>query len=215
MTFIESCRRVCGVLTILVAGVVASEGIERPIPSPSAVLQESAKTIALAVDPGQSKVRWALESTLHTVHGTFAVRSGSLTIELATGRAAGEIVIDATSGESGNDGRDKKMHREIIESAKYKEIVFRVDHFDRAIPLQGAVSAQLHGTFSLHGADHEMTLPIQGDLTPEHWKGTAKFVVPYIAWGLKSPSNFFLKADPTVTVELELAGQVEAAAAQH
>jgi polyisoprenoid-binding protein YceI len=209
MTFTESCRRVCVALAMLVLSVVVSEGVARPFPGAIAAAQETAKTITLAVDPGQSKVHWALESTLHTVHGTFAVRSGNVTIDAATGRAAGEIVVDATSGESGNDGRDKKMHKEIIESAKYREIVFRPDHFDGAIPSQGAVSGQLHGIFSLHGTDHEMTLPIRADLAPEHWKGTAKFVVPYIAWGLKSPSNFFLKADPTVTVELELAGPVK------
>jgi polyisoprenoid-binding protein YceI len=206
MTFVESFRRLCVALAILALGVMVSEGVGRPFSGSIAAAQESAKTILLAVNPEQSKVHWALESTLHTVHGTFAVRSGSVTIDSATGRATGEIVVDAASGQSGNDGRDKKMHKEIIESAKYKEIVFRPDHFDGAMPSQGAVSGQLHGIFSLHGADHELTLPIQADFTPEHWRGTAKFTVPYIAWGLKSPSNFFLKADPTVTVELELTG---------
>jgi hypothetical protein len=46
-------------------------------------------------------------------------------------------------------------------------------------------------------------------LTGDHWKGSAKFSVPYIQWGLKSPSTFLLKADPAVDVELELSGTLQ------
>jgi polyisoprenoid-binding protein YceI len=170
--------------------------------------QEQAKAIVLRVDASQSKVRWTLGSTLHTVHGTFAVKNGEIRVDPASGKASGEIVIDATTGESGNDGRDKKMHGEIIESAKYKEIAFRPDRVEGRIPEQGNVTAQIHGLFLLHGGEHEITIPVQADLSTDHWKGTAKFNVPYIAWGLKSPNNFFLKADKSVDVELELAGTV-------
>jgi polyisoprenoid-binding protein YceI len=165
--------------------------------------------MVLRVDPAQSRVHWTLGSTLHTVHGTFTVKSGTVQLDGATGRASGEIVVDARSGQSGNDGRDKKMHKEIIESAKYNEIAFRPDHVEGKVPAQGGVTAQVHGMFLLHGAEHEITVPVEADLAGDHWKGTGKFTVPYIAWGLKSPNNFFLKADPAVQVELELAGAVE------
>jgi len=74
---------------------------------------------------------------------------------------------------------------------------------------EGSVSAQIHGIFVLHGTEHQITVPVKAELTPGHWKGTAKFSVPYIAWSLKSPNNFFLKADKVVEVELELAGEEE------
>jgi hypothetical protein len=63
--------------------------------------------------------------------------------------------------------------------------------------------------FLLHGAEHELTVPVQAELTPDHWKGTGKFNVPYIRWGLKNPSNFILKADPSVDVELEMKGGLQ------
>ena len=44
---------------------------------------------------------------------------GSLQVDPATGKASGEIVVDATSGKSDNDGRDKKMHKDVLESAKF------------------------------------------------------------------------------------------------
>jgi polyisoprenoid-binding protein YceI len=174
-----------------------------------ATAPDSAKTLALAVDPASSNARWMLGSTLHTVHGTFAVKSGVINVDTVTGKAAGEIVVDATSAESGNDGRDKKMHKEIIESGKYPSISFRPDRVDGSLVSRGVVKAQIHGVFSLHGTEHELTVPFEAELAADRWKGTAKFTVPYIEWGLKSPSNFFLKADPTVDVELQLAGAVK------
>jgi polyisoprenoid-binding protein YceI len=67
--------------------------------------------ILLTVDPAQSTVHWSLDSSLHTVHGTFKVKRGTVTVDPATGKAKGEIVVDAASGESGNDSRDRKMHK--------------------------------------------------------------------------------------------------------
>jgi polyisoprenoid-binding protein YceI len=168
-----------------------------------------AKELALNVDPGQSTVHWVLGSTLHTVHGTFALKRGTLQLNPESGKASGEIVVDAVSGESGNTSRDKRMHKEILESQRYTEVAFRPDHADGSIPSQGSSSLQLHGIFLMHGAQHELTIPVQAELADGRWKGTAKFSVPYIQWGLKNPSNFFLKVDPAVEIELAFAGGVQ------
>jgi polyisoprenoid-binding protein YceI len=168
-----------------------------------------AKELALNVDPGQSTVHWVLGSTLHTVHGTFALKRGTLQLNPESGKASGEIVVDAVSGESGNTSRDKRMHKEILESQRYTEVTFRPDHADGSIPSQGSSSLQLHGIFLMHGAQHELTIPVQAELADGRWKGTAKFSVPYIQWGLKNPSNFFLKVDPAVEIELAFAGGVQ------
>jgi hypothetical protein len=81
---------------------------------------------------------------------------------------------------------------------------------DGKFPGSGTVSVQMHGTFLLHGSEHEVSVPVNGEITGDRWHGTATIKIPYVAWGLKSPSNFFLKADPVVEVELELAGTVSA-----
>jgi hypothetical protein len=171
----------------------------------------AAEQIVLSVDPARSTVHWSVQSSLHTVHGTFHVKRGTVSVDPATGKASGEIVVDATSGESGNDGRDRRMHTEILESAQYSEIVFRPDHADGTIVAQGNSSLKLHGIFSLHGADHELSVPAQAMLKADEWRGTAAFEVPYIQWGLKNPSNFLLKVKPFVDVQLDLAGSVRQA----
>jgi polyisoprenoid-binding protein YceI len=164
--------------------------------------------VVFSVDPALSTLHWTLDTTLHLVHGTFAVKRGEVSIDPATGNATGEIVVDATSGKTDNDSRDKKMHQEILETARFPEIVFRAAQVDGLATPPGKSQLKLHGVFAIHGAQHDMTVPADFESADDHWKGTATFVVPYIAWGIKNPSNFLLKASPTVEVTLELSGSV-------
>src|ERR1700687_3592749 len=81
--------------------------------------------IVLTLDTAQSTVHWTVDTTLHMVHGTFALKSGTVHFDPDTGKAGGEIVVVAASGESGNNSRDARMHREILETPKYPEVIFR------------------------------------------------------------------------------------------
>src|SRR5712671_1723797 len=171
--------------------------------------QPPASEIVLRLDPAQSMVHWTLESTVHTVHGSFAFQKGTLRLDTSTGRARGEIIVDATSGNSGNDSRDKKMHKEVLESARYAEVIFRPDRVEGKITPQGTFTVQVHGLFILHGSEHELTVPVQAEFAGDHWTGRAKFNVPFIDWGLKNPSNFFLRVNHSVQIELELKGIVQ------
>jgi polyisoprenoid-binding protein YceI len=162
--------------------------------------------LSLIVDPGQSKVHWSVDSTMHTVHGTFAVKSGALHFDPETGKAGGEIVVFATSGESGNSSRDEKMHKVVLESAKFPDAAFRPTQVEGKLAASGNSDVQLHGVFLLHGSEHELTVPVHAEISNGKWQGTAKFEVPYIRWGLKDPSNWLLKVKPAVQVELKLAG---------
>lgn len=203
------------VLYLCLAAIVA-------LPALIALPQHAApQTVAAAADPivfnldcAQSTVQWTLGSSLHAVHGTFALKSGSLRADPATGKASGEIIADATSGKSGNDGRDKKMHKDVLESGKFGEIVFRPDGITGNLHTQGDTTLQLHGLFLLHGSEHELNVPVQANVTGGHWTASAKFSVPFIDWGLKNPSTWLLKVDHAVSIELELKGTVQATTAQ-
>lgn len=168
--------------------------------------QAVAQQIVLTIDPARSSVRWTLRSTLHTVHGTFALKRGAVRLD-SSGEASGEVVADAPSAASGNESRDKKMHEEILESARYPEIVFRIERIEGKVQ-SGVFTAEVHGHFVLHGSEHEVSLPVQAELTGDHWMGTTQFSVPYVEWRLKNPSTFLLKVDKTVNVIVELKGNV-------
>lgn len=176
--------------------------------------QPAANSLTFTVDPAQSSVNWTLGSSLHTVHGTFALKRGSLRVDPATGKASGEIVVDATSGKSDNDGRDRKMHKEVLESEKFGEIIFRPDSISGKLETQGDSTVQIHGTFVLHGTQHELTVAAQANLSGDHWTSSTNFSVPFIGWGLKNPSTWLLKVDHSVTVELGLKGTVQTQSGQ-
>ncbi len=168
-----------------------------------------ATDVVFALDVAQSKVTWSLGTTFHTVHGSFALKKGTLRLDPATGKASGEIIVDAASGKSGNDSRDKKMHKEVLESGRYAEVIFRPDRVEGKIAPQGTSTVQVHGILVLHGSEHELTVPVQAELAADHWTGNGKFSVPFIDWGLKNPSNFFNKVNHAVEIELELKGNLQ------
>jgi polyisoprenoid-binding protein YceI len=190
---------VLGLALFLVAAVAQPS----PQTTPAAVSE-----VVLTLDPAQSKIHWTVDSTLHTVHGTFALKSGAIHFDPGTGKAGGEIVVYAPSGESGNGSRDAHMHKEILESAQYPEVVFRPTQVEGKVDQSGASEVKLTGVFSIHGADHDLTAEVHAELTGDRWKGIGKFEVPYVKWGIKDPSNFLLKVKPVVNVEVEMSGPV-------
>jgi polyisoprenoid-binding protein YceI len=162
---------------------------------------------AFEVDPAQSSVKFTLGDVLHTVHGTFKVKHGEMQIDPA-GKMSGEIVVDAASGNSGSGMRDRKMNKEVLESARYPEIAFRPDRFDGKLPEQGKSSVIVHGMFSIHGTDREITVPAQVETSGDHWTATVHFTVPYAKWGMKNPSTLFLKVSDSVEIDLAATGNL-------
>jgi polyisoprenoid-binding protein YceI len=167
----------------------------------------AAQGVEYHVDPGQSSVKFMLGDVLHTVRGTFKVKQGELKVE-SDGKVSGQIVVDAGTGDSGSGMRDRKMHKEILESARYPEVAFRPDRIDGAVASSGKSSVLIHGMFNVHGAEHEITVPAQVETSGEQWSATVHFTVPYQKWGMKNPSTLFLRVSDTVEIDLVAAGTV-------
>ena len=163
---------------------------------------------AIQLDPQRTTVKFTLGDVLHTVAGTFRLKQGSLNLDPASGKLTGEIVVDARSGETGSGLPDRKMHREVLESERYPEITFHPDRVEGTVSLQGKSSVRVHGIFSIHGADHELTVPAEVEMFPDLWTATLHFAVPYAKWGMKNPSNLFLKVSESVDIDLRTAGTV-------
>ena len=177
--------------------------------APTAAAPTATSALSLTLDPAQSKVHWTLPGSLHTVHGTFALTRGTLTFDRDSGKASGEIIANAKSGESGNESRDSRMHKEILETTKYPAVIFRPASVEGKVAATGLSDVKVHGTLSVHGSDHEITAIVHAELSGETWKGTAKFDVPYVEWGIKNPSNFLIKASKVVGIEVEMAGRAQ------
>jgi polyisoprenoid-binding protein YceI len=173
-----------------------------------------AQNVAVDFDPPRTSIAFTLGATLHTVHGVFKLKSGHLSFDPATGKAEGSIVVDATSGNTENDSRDEKMHGEILESAKFPEIVFvpSTVHGDanEILRATGIAHAELGGTMRIHGSEHLLTIAVTIDRNRSEPAATARFTVPYVDWGLKNPSTGFLRVKPEVEVQIESTPRITA-----
>ena len=180
----------------------------------AAVTLATAQDTAFQLDPGQTSVNFILSDVLHTVRGTFKLKRGALHFDPGSGRITGEIVVDAATGDSGNSMRDRKMHKEVLESARYPEIAFRLDRIEGTVASPGKSSVMVHGIFSIHGTDREITVPAQVETSADHWTATVHFTVPYEKWGMKNPSTLFLKVSDSVQIDVIAAGSIARPAAK-
>ncbi|HYM79503.1 MAG TPA: YceI family protein [Candidatus Dormibacteraeota bacterium] len=173
----------------------------------AAMVPAAAQDTDYQLDPAHTTVKFTLGDVLHTVHGDFKLKHGALQIE-PSGKISGEIVVDAASGDSGSGMRDRKMHKEVLESARYPEIAFRPDRIEGSVANSGKSSVMVHGMFSIHGANREITVPAQVERDGDHWTATVHFTIPYEKWGMKNPSNLFLRVNDSVEIDLVAAGSV-------
>jgi polyisoprenoid-binding protein YceI len=158
--------------------------------------------------PETTKINWTLGAMLHTVHGTFQLKCGDIHFDPDTGKATGAVIVNAASGESGNESRDSRMHKNVLESGKYPEVSFAPDQVEGNVNFSGKSSVKLHGTIKIHGAAHEITAPAELTIKDSQLSADIKFDVPYVAWGMKDPSTFLLKVSKSVAIEVQATGRV-------
>lgn len=168
-----------------------------------------AERVEMAINPAATKVNWTLGDVLHTVNGTFKLKKGDLWFDTGSGQAGGLLVIDATSGESGSSARDGRMHKHVLESARYPEITFVPDRVDGKVAPAGDSEVQLHGKFTIHGSTHEMLMKVKSHIEQRKLTAVIAFTVPYVKWGMKDPSNFLLKVKSSVAIEIEAAARIK------
>ena len=165
----------------------------------------------LTVDPTASSVAFALTGTGHEVHGTFHVTSGTVQFDRNASKMSGSIVVSAASGDSGDKGRDKNMHTQVLDVEHYADVTFQPQSYQGSIAPSGDSAIQVSGSFTLHGTSHDITVPMQIHIDGTHLTAKGTFVVPYVKWGLKDPSVFILKVAKEVHIDLNLAGAISPA----
>lgn len=162
----------------------------------------------LVLDPASTVVTFTLPDPLHKVEGHFKLKKGDIRFDDEAGTVSGLIVIDAQSGESGSKGRDQRMHKNILESQKFPEISFRPEKLEGKLAGSGDSEVRLVGVFSIHGADHAVSLPAKVHREGDQVTAVIAFPVPYVKWGMKNPSVLIMRVGDTVQIEIQAAGRV-------
>jgi len=162
----------------------------------------------LTLDPQRTHVDFVLDATAHKVRGSFALRSGSVHFDPETGAASGEVEIDLTVGQTGNQKRDRTMHEKVLETERYPRAVFRLSGIEGALAEQGSSEIALAGTLVFHGAEHAMKLQAKVTRNGSHVAVEIQLTIPYVEWGLEDPSFFVLRVAKTVDVHVTAEGEV-------
>ena len=149
--------------------------------APAALAQHQ----TFVVNPDASEVKITLKTTHELVIGAFHIQSGSIEFDCGTPKMKGSVAVLAGSGKTGNDSRDKKMNKDILNVEQYATVIF-----------------------TLLGTPHEIDIPIVVHLEGTTATAKAHFFVPYVQWGLKNPSFLIWKADNDVAIDLFLAGRL-------
>jgi polyisoprenoid-binding protein YceI len=174
-----------------------------------------AQDMTVELDPANTRIEFTVAATLHTVHGTFALKNGTIHVNPSTGSARGLVVVVAASGDSGNKGRDQKMDDEVLESQRYPEMTFTATGFSGKFALAGSSTAQVDGILRLHGTDHPVTLSLPVQVQGQNVSAHTHIVIPYVAWGLKNPSTFLLHVGEKVDIDIDAAGRLLPPATNH
>lgn len=167
----------------------------------------AARGDSLVLDRSGSAVTFTLDATGHTVRGTLALKDGTVEFDPAGGPASGRIVIDATAAATGSSGRDKTMHKEVLESEKYPEFVFLPERLDGAVARDGQSQAVLVGRLEIHGVVKPVSLPASITVVGDRVEATASLTIPFVAWGMHDPSVLFLRVAKEVVVDLAIKGR--------
>jgi polyisoprenoid-binding protein YceI len=175
----------------------------------SAHAQSAPSKMTLHFDPAATRINWTLESVLHTVHGTFQLKGGLITLNENTGEAEGELIVETATGESGDSIRDNRMRHEILQVNKYPEAIFHPEKVTGLVRLGQAEKITVEGTFTIHGADHPLFLEVKTTLNGSKLNAKTSFLVPYVAWGMKNPSTLLLRVSKEVHVDVDAQATVQ------
>lgn len=177
--------------------------------APARAQTAPAQKVTIHLDPATTQIRWTLADPLHTVRGTFALKGGLVTFDPQTGEAQGEILVDVTSGQSGNKNRDRRMHRDVLESTKFPQAIFHPEKVTGTIRAGNRENVTVKGIFTIHGSDHPLKLAVGIQITGKSAVATTHFVVPYVDWGMKNPSTVLIHVQKQVDVDVVAKGSVE------
>jgi polyisoprenoid-binding protein YceI len=156
----------------------------------------------LVLDPAATEISFVLPTTVTEVRGRALLASGEIHFDPASGQASGRIVVDAGSSRTGIRLRDRRMHRDVLEVARFPTIVFLPEAIEIVKPGEPAAEILLRGRIAIHGAEHPLVIPARVTREDGALRIEAGFSVPYVEWGMKDVQTLFLESSPRVEVRI-------------
>src|SRR6201996_1813689 len=174
---------------------------------PSAAIP--ARNVEIHFDPASTHIHFKVGSLLRDVRGTFQFKGGALAVDPDSTLAQGELLVDATTGRTGNAARDKQIQEEVLESKRYPYIFFHAEHLRGQVPkTDGSSDVTSEGMLNIHGADHPLQMKVHLVRVGNTLSATTHFSVPYVEWGMKNPRGSFFHLGKTAQVDVNAKGTI-------
>jgi len=158
----------------------------------------------------RARVHWTLGAHWHYRPRTFAFQGWDTAPNTADRQSfGGEITVYATSGDSGNDGRDKKMHKEVLEAGNTRMSFSGRDRVEWKIAPQGSFTSRYTDFLFAWRRTRTDRARSSREIAGDHWTGKREVNVLSSIGASKIRSNFFLKVNHAVEIELELRGSMQ------
>jgi polyisoprenoid-binding protein YceI len=163
----------------------------------------------LLLDAKMTQILFFLDATLHTVEGSAPLVEGKIQFDLEDGTAGGTVRIDARGATTGIGMRDATMHANVLESERFPEIVFLPERISELRGNSRQRAATVHGRIKIHGSEHPLAISVEADVDQSRIRIKARFVLPYVQWGMKDESTFLLRVGKTIEVHVDTVGTLD------
>ena len=166
----------------------------------------NADLATFAILPEKSQVGYVSATQLGEFRGTTGRVSGDLVFDVRDPvRGKLLVAVDPKGLRSDNAVRDRHMYEEVFEVARFPSMTFTADQFKR----DGSAEASefrgtLLGTFSLHGVDQPVSVPIRFTVEGATLRGEGKFSINLSQFGITPPRLLGLRVRNEVVIEVRL-----------
>lgn len=168
-----------------------------------------AQQLTVQIDPQTTEIHFKLGATMHTVKGDATVESGNFSIDTATQKLEGALVVPAAGLKTHNKDRDHNMYVDVLETEKFPNIVLKLERYEGTLAREGVSQVTLHATMQIHGVEKPLQFPTEVKIDGKTFTAKGDFDVPYVEWGMRDPSNFVLRVSKKVQVRLFVSGQLQ------
>lgn len=101
------------------------------------------------------------------------------------------------------------MHEDILESDRYRTIVFEPSRIVGQVAAAGSSRVELHGSLRIHGSVHPLVLPADVKVEAGTMTVTSSFSIPFVEWGMKDPSVLVVRVAKKVSIDLTARASIQ------